>query len=112
AALVPFAALLPRPRASAVATPPPAEPPRPWGGPVPPSPSPLDRAARASGDGPYLHTDGGMIRDARGHAVRLSGVHWSGLETCNVAPSSLGQRSWWDVLDQVRALGFNTIRLP
>jgi endoglucanase len=44
--------------------------------------------------------------------VRLSGVNWSGLETCTFAPSGLGQRSWWDVLDQVRALGFNTIRLP
>jgi endoglucanase len=63
-------------------------------------------------DGAYLHTDGGLIRDARGRAVRLSGVNWSGLETCNFAPSGLGQRTWWDVLDQVRALGYNTIRLP
>jgi len=112
AALVAFAALLPLPGASAVATPPPAETPPPWGGPVPPSPSRLDGAARDSADGLYLHTDGGTIRDARGHAVRLSGVNWSGLETCNFAPSGLGQRSWWDVLDQVRALGFNSIRLP
>ena len=80
----------------------------PWGGPAPPSPGPLTLPA----DGHYLHTDGGLIRDARGRAVRLSGVNWSGLETCNFAPSGLGQRSWWDVLDQVRALGFNTIRLP
>ncbi len=63
-------------------------------------------------DGPYLHTDGGLIRDARGHPVRLGGVNWSGLETCLFAPSGLGQRSWGDVLDQVRTLGFNTIRLP
>jgi endoglucanase len=53
-----------------------------------------------------------VIRDALDRAVRLSGVNWSGLETCNFAPSGLGLRTWWDVLDQVRALGYNTIRLP
>jgi endoglucanase len=64
------------------------------------------------GDGPYLHTDGAILRDVQGHAVRLSGVNWFGLETCAFAPDGLGVRSWWDLLDQVRALGFNTIRLP
>ena len=63
-------------------------------------------------DGPYLHTDGAILRDAQGHAVRLSGIDWFGLETCAFAPDGLGVRSWWDLLDQVRALGFNTIRLP
>src|ERR687888_2153028 len=63
-------------------------------------------------DGPYLHTDGAILRDAQGHAVRLSGLNWFGLETCAFAPDGLGVRSWWDLLDQVRALGFNTIRLP
>jgi endoglucanase len=74
------------------------------------TPSPHLRVLRA--DGPYLHTDGGTIRDALGRPVRLSGVNWSGLETCNFAPNGLDRRSWWDILDQVRALGFNTIRLP
>jgi endoglucanase len=64
------------------------------------------------GDGPYLHTDGATLRDARGQPVRLSGINWFGLETCGFAPDGLGVRSWWDLLDQVRALGFNTIRLP
>src|SRR5437588_905633 len=63
-------------------------------------------------DGPYLHTDGAILRDAQGHAVRLSGLNWFGLETCAFAPDGLGVRSWWDLLDQVRVLGFNTIRLP
>jgi endoglucanase len=63
-------------------------------------------------DGPYLHTDGATLRDAQGHAVRFSGINWFGLETCAFAPDGLGVRSWWDLLDQVRALGFNTIRLP
>ncbi len=63
-------------------------------------------------DGPYLHTDGGVLRDAQGQMVRLSGVNWFGLETCAFAPDGLGVRSWWDLLDQVRALGYNVIRLP
>src|SRR5438128_130017 len=53
-------------------------------------------------DGPYLHTDGGLLRDAQGHAVRLSGGDWFGLETCAFAPDGLGVRSWWALLDQVR----------
>src|SRR5436190_21763495 len=101
AALVVSASLLPPPGASAVATPPPAGTPRrgvvhtPWGELAPPSAGPL----LLPPDGPYLHTDGGIIRDARGQPVRLGGVNWSGLETCNFAPSGLGRRSWWDVLD-------------
>jgi endoglucanase len=73
---------------------------------------PRDPARTMPADGPYLHTDGGVIRDARGNPVRLSGVNWFGLETCTFAPGGLGNRSWWDLLDQVRALGYNTIRLP
>jgi endoglucanase len=71
-----------------------------------------DLALTMPADGPYLHTDGAALRDARGNQVRLSGVNWFGLETCAFAPDGLGTRSWWDWLDQVRALGYNTIRLP
>src|SRR5438445_826027 len=82
--------------------------------PLPRRESPLARhtAPELPADGPYLHTDGAILRDAQGHAVRLSGINWFGLETCAFAPDGLGVRSWWDLLDQVRALGFNTIRLP
>src|SRR5437764_8869706 len=113
AALVAVAALLPPLGATAVATPPPAGlPGKSEGGGRMAEEWPRRSRLLLRADGLYLHTDGGLIRDARGHPVRLSGVNWSGLETCNVAPSGLGQRFWWDVLDQVRALGFNTIRLP
>ena len=70
------------------------------------------RMVALPGDGPYLHTDGSLLRDAGGHTVRLSGVNWFGLETCALAPDGLGVRTWWDLLDQVRALGYNVIRLP
>src|SRR5919198_985739 len=36
---------------------------------------PVRHAALAlPADGPYLHTDGTILRDAQGHAVRLSGI--------------------------------------
>ncbi|HZS92656.1 MAG TPA: hypothetical protein VFE42_34845, partial [Chloroflexota bacterium] len=37
-------------------------------------------------DGPYLHTDGALLRDSQGRRVRLSGLNWFGLETCAFAP--------------------------
>jgi endoglucanase len=50
--------------------------------------------------------------DANGQEVRITGVNWFGLETNNFAPHGLWARSLTDMLDQVVALGFNTIRLP
>jgi endoglucanase len=61
--------------------------------------------------GPY-HTIRSNIVDSRGHPVRITGVNWFGLETCSFAPHGLWARNWRDMLDQVRALGYNTIRLP
>jgi endoglucanase len=44
--------------------------------------------------------------------VRLTGVNWSGMEAATFAPLGLGTRSADDMLDQVVAAGFNTLRLP
>src|SRR5262249_27752711 len=44
--------------------------------------------------------------------VRLTGVNWSGMETSNFAPIGLDSRSLDDMLDQIVASGFNTLRLP
>jgi endoglucanase len=44
--------------------------------------------------------------------VRLTGVNWSGLETNGFAPIGLRTRKIDDMLDQIAAAGFNTIRLP
>lgn len=67
-------------------------------------------AAQASGPG--LHTSGNRIVDATGREVRLTGVNWFGLETCNFTPHGLWSRSAGDLLDVVAALGSNVIRLP
>lgn len=60
----------------------------------------------------YLHTSKNQIIDASGKVVGLSGVNWFGFETELHAPHGLWQRSWQDMLDQVRELGYNVIRLP
>ena len=60
----------------------------------------------------FLHTSGNQILDAAGQAVRLSGVSWFGMEGTNFAPHGLWARSYRDMMDQMRDLGFNHIRLP
>ena len=60
----------------------------------------------------YLHTSGNQILDASGRVVGLSGVNWFGFETEVRAPHGLWQRSLGDMLDQIKGLGYNVIRLP
>src|SRR5262249_17570207 len=59
-----------------------------------------------------LHTVGGKVVDANGREVRFTGVAWFGFETKAFAPHGLWARNWQDMLDQIKAAGFNTIRLP
>jgi len=60
----------------------------------------------------YFHTSGNQIVDANNQPVRLAGVNWFGLETSNFAPHGLWARGYRDMMDQMKQLGFNTIRLP
>jgi endoglucanase len=59
-----------------------------------------------------LHTEGSRVVDADGREVRLAAVSWFGLETPVYAPHGLWTRSMASVLDQIRTLGFNAIRVP
>src|SRR4051794_19789666 len=72
-------------------------------------------APSASGAGtpvPPLATEGGRIVDARGRTALLQGVNWFGFETAAHVVHGLWTRDYRDVLSQIRAVGFNTIRLP
>ena len=60
----------------------------------------------------YLHTNGATIVDASGHPVRMTGLSWFGLETSNYAPHGLWTRSMASFLDQIKSLGYNSIRVP
>ncbi|MCP4887928.1 MAG: cellulase family glycosylhydrolase [Planctomycetaceae bacterium] len=59
-----------------------------------------------------LSTLGNQIVDESGVAVRLAGVNWFGFETTNFAPHGLWSRGYIEMMDQMKAEGFNTIRLP
>jgi endoglucanase len=57
-----------------------------------------------------LRVSGSQIVDAAGHAVRLTGVTWHGLETAAFAPAGLWTRSLASLMGQIRALGYNSVR--
>jgi endoglucanase len=69
------------------------------------------RPAAAAGAAPW-RTSGSAIVDANGQPVRIAGVNWFGLETANFAPHGLWTRDYRDMLDQIAAQSYNTIRLP
>src|SRR5689334_2985325 len=65
----------------------------------------------AAGTG-YWHTSGNQILDSNNQQVRIAGINWFGLETANYAPHGLWTRGYKEMLDQIKSLGYNTIRLP
>lgn len=72
-------------------------------------------SSSSSGTGPttgWLHTSGAQILDAADQPVRLTGLNWFGLETPSFAPHGLWARPMGALLDQVKALGYNTLRVP
>ncbi len=60
----------------------------------------------------YFHTSGNQLLDANNQPVRIAGVNWFGFETPNYVAHGLWARGYKDMLDQIKQLGFNTIRLP
>jgi endoglucanase len=59
-----------------------------------------------------FHTCGAHILNQDGQSVQITGVSWFGMETGTYAPHGLWTRNWKAMLDQIAALGFNTVRLP
>ncbi|WP_046734053.1 cellulase family glycosylhydrolase [Streptomyces humi] len=68
-------------------------------------------AATTPGAG-YWHTSGRQILDAAGQPVRIAGINWFGFETANYVVHGLWSRDYKSMIDQMRSLGYNTIRLP
>jgi aryl-phospho-beta-D-glucosidase BglC (GH1 family) len=60
----------------------------------------------------FFHTSGNQILDSNNQVVKIAGVNWFGLETTTYAPQGLWTRSYQSMMDQMKQLGFNTIRLP
>jgi len=72
---------------------------------------PTPQKVSAAGTG-YWHTSGGKILDANGAQVRITGINWFGFETGNYTLHGLWSRDYKDMLNQIKSLGYNTIRLP
>ena len=65
----------------------------------------------APGQG-YWHTEGSQILDANNRPVRIAGINWFGFETTSYSPDGLWVRNYQSMLDQIKGLGYNTLRLP
>ncbi|MGB6686853.1 MAG: cellulase family glycosylhydrolase [Terracidiphilus sp.] len=61
---------------------------------------------------PPLHTEGHRIVDAAGHAVRLTSVNWYGFDEKEYVPGGLDHAPLAEILEQIRLLGVNSVRLP
>ncbi len=60
----------------------------------------------------FFSTSGSQIVDSNGSPVKIAGVNWFGMETTNFTPHGLWSRGYKEMMDQMKQLGFNTIRLP
>jgi endoglucanase len=76
--------------------------------------SPATATLAGTGVAPLLRlsTLGNQIVDSAGANVRLKSINWFGGEGPNFTPNGTWQRSYTAMLDQIKALGFNCIRLP
>lgn len=59
-----------------------------------------------------LSTDGARIVDSTGATAAIHGISWFGFETDIFVPHGLWERNWREMMDEVKSLGFNTLRLP
>ncbi|PRC43566.1 chitinase, partial [Mycobacterium sp. ITM-2017-0098] len=59
----------------------------------------------------YFSTSGNQIIDSVGNPVQIAGVNWFGFESDIAAPHGLWTRNYKEMMNQMAALDFNTIRL-
>ncbi|SRR6266849_6943384 len=69
-------------------------------------------AARGQQIVPPLHTSGHEILDSAGHRVRLTSVNWYGFDEKEFVAGGLDHAPLETIIDQMRAIGVNSVRLP
>ncbi len=74
--------------------------------------APATAAASGTVGGGYWHTSGRQLLDENNNPVRIAGINWFGFETANYVPHGLWTRDYRSMLDQIKATGYNSIRLP
>jgi aryl-phospho-beta-D-glucosidase BglC (GH1 family) len=60
----------------------------------------------------FFVVEGNQLKDSRGQLVRFTGVNWFGFETSSKVVHGLGQRDYKSMLKQIKAVGFNVLRIP
>ncbi|SIO34822.1 Aryl-phospho-beta-D-glucosidase BglC, GH1 family [Singulisphaera sp. GP187] len=60
----------------------------------------------------FFQTAGNQIVNSQGTSVKIAGINWFGFETGNYVPHGLWARNYQDMMNQMKQLGFNTIRMP
>jgi endoglucanase len=68
-------------------------------------------SAWAQGAGNW-HTSGNKIVDANGDTVRMAGINWYGFETPDYLVHGLWAQDYHTVLNTIKSLGYNVIRIP
>jgi len=68
-------------------------------------------AASGVGAG-FWHTSGNQILDSGGNPVRIAGINWYGFETQDEIAHGLWVQDYHTVINDIAALGYNTIRIP
>jgi endoglucanase len=77
------------------------------------APAAQGAAAASSGVGAgYWHTSGNQILDSNGNPVRIAGINWYGFETPDEIAHGLWVQDYHTVINDIAALGYNTIRIP
>jgi endoglucanase len=61
---------------------------------------------------PPLHTSGYRILDSKNRAVRLTAVNWYGFDQKEFVPGGLDHAPLEKIVEQIHALGVNSVRLP
>jgi endoglucanase len=76
-----------------------------------PAASVVQPAAGGAGAG-YWHTSGNQILDANGNPVRIAGINWYGFETPDEIAHGLWAQDYHTIINDIKNLGYNTIRIP
>lgn len=72
----------------------------------------ISAAVLASAPSLAVQVSNGKLVDDQGNRITLKGVNWFGAETSNRVVHGLWIRSMTDMLDQMKSLGFNAVRVP
>jgi len=59
-----------------------------------------------------LHTSGRFIVDSNGARVHLAGLNWYGFDSSDYVVSGLQAASLQSIVQQIKGMGFNAVRLP